>query len=914
MKTLFRIFFLLAISTLSISLQAQGWQESYGGTENDSGSKAVELANGDFWVSTASYVISPSDGSTPLLKINSSGALLSYDTLIGKTISDMKKLQNGDIMIYGTKTDEEFDRPFLTRFDESGNELWTQVYQDTFDNGSPQSYYYMAFAFDFLELSNGDISFRAFYAATTGGDNGRNYIFKAAENGDLYSDQDWEIYGESFSISDPKLLSNGNFIYEYYFPQNGNGGITVVDSSWNQLPTFNFPDADGNYAATLDGGFIICDNTDKKCYTYDEIGNLLDEYPYISASSFITKILRLQDNSFLCAGFDNDEINNPGKYDFFIQKIFPSSGSGWQSRKYYKPLTQFAGELIATTDGGYLLAGRTESALTNDDVFLTKVDTNGLLGGHLLTGTIRHDVDQNCNLDIAEEGLSGFVVIAESNQTNYSITNEFGEYEIELSPGYYDVKAIPKNDLWYSCSDSLDALFINLNDTTTIDFDMQSIVDCPLLEVNIATPFLRRCFENTYVVSYCNNGTLLSENTSIEVILDPAMEVISTSIPIVSSLDSLYIFDIGDLEFSECGSFTIDVLLDPDCDETEFQETHCVSAHILPDTACIINDLWSGADIELAADCGADSLSFFIQNVGSGDMNQFQNFVIIEDEVIRHEGIFQLDAGQIQTEKVPANGATYRMEAEQVPFHPFTKVVSITVEGCGLNAANEISLGFVNVFPEADEAPFLSIDCQQNIGSFDPNDKQGFPLGYGDENYINQNVAIDYMIRFQNTGTDTAFTVVIVDTLSTHLNPASLTPGPSSHEYQYTLTENGIATFTFENILLPDSNVNEVLSNGFVKFKIEQFPNNPIGTDIYNSAAIYFDFNEPVITNTTQHQIGERLLATIIVDLPNSRTNNVLVYPNPFKEQTTFELEGPLLHDLTLVIYNSLGYNSIENK
>jgi hypothetical protein len=68
----------------------------------------VELGNGDFWVFTFS-----NDIPNLLLKINSSGALLSYDTLIGKTITDMKKLQNGDVMIYGTKTDEEFDRPFL---------------------------------------------------------------------------------------------------------------------------------------------------------------------------------------------------------------------------------------------------------------------------------------------------------------------------------------------------------------------------------------------------------------------------------------------------------------------------------------------------------------------------------------------------------------------------------------------------------------------------------------------------------------------------------------------------------------------------------------------------------------------------------------------------------------------------------
>jgi len=56
--------------------------------------------------------------------------------------------------------------------------------------------------------------------------------------------------------------------------------------------------------------------------------------------------------------------------------------------------------------------------------------------------------------------------------------------------------------------------------------------------------------------------------------------------------------------------------------------------------------------------------------------------------------------------------------------------------------------------------------------------------------------------------------------------------------------------FHFENILLPDSTVNEPASHGFVQFRINQLTDNPIGTVIENTADIYFDLNKAIVTNT----------------------------------------------------------------
>jgi uncharacterized repeat protein (TIGR01451 family) len=134
-------------------------------------------------------------------------------------------------------------------------------------------------------------------------------------------------------------------------------------------------------------------------------------------------------------------------------------------------------------------------------------------------------------------------------------------------------------------------------------------------------------------------------------------------------------------------------------------------------------------------------------------------------------------------------------------------------------------------------------------GAYDPNDKLAYTSS-GSTNawQIGSDEWIDYTIRFQNTGTDTAFHVVITDTLPTNLDPSSITMGAGSHAFSWDLRDAGTLKFYFTSILLPDSNVNEPASHGFVSFRIK--PREPVlpGTSFENIANIYFDFNPPVIT------------------------------------------------------------------
>ena len=134
-------------------------------------------------------------------------------------------------------------------------------------------------------------------------------------------------------------------------------------------------------------------------------------------------------------------------------------------------------------------------------------------------------------------------------------------------------------------------------------------------------------------------------------------------------------------------------------------------------------------------------------------------------------------------------------------------------------------------------------------GSYDPNDKQEAGAGSLHPSAINAGDYLTYTIRFQNTGTDTAFNVIVKDTLSAKTDPASIEMIGASHSYSMTLTNGNICTWTFKNILLADSNRNEPLSHGYITYRVKPRNNLVLKDSIHNSAGIYFDFNLPVQTN-----------------------------------------------------------------
>jgi uncharacterized repeat protein (TIGR01451 family) len=154
-----------------------------------------------------------------------------------------------------------------------------------------------------------------------------------------------------------------------------------------------------------------------------------------------------------------------------------------------------------------------------------------------------------------------------------------------------------------------------------------------------------------------------------------------------------------------------------------------------------------------------------------------------------------------------------------------------------------------------------SFDYTQVLScAIDPNDKQVLPARPepSNSNYTQFDETLIYTIRFQNTGTDTAFNVLLKDRLANRLDYCTFKPLTSSHEFRSSIRDRDVEFF-FKNIMLPDSNVNEPLSHGFVTFEIKLDGERTIGALIRNEADIYFDYNEAIRTNQIKSRIVEFL-------------------------------------------------------
>jgi hypothetical protein len=141
-------------------------------------------------------------------------------------------------------------------------------------------------------------------------------------------------------------------------------------------------------------------------------------------------------------------------------------------------------------------------------------------------------------------------------------------------------------------------------------------------------------------------------------------------------------------------------------------------------------------------------------------------------------------------------------------------------------------------------------------GSYDPNDKTEFQAGILSLAALATESSL-YRIRFQNTGTDTAFNIIIRDTLHSNLETGSLRMISASHGYKLDIKPYGELQWTFNNIKLADSNVNEKASHGYVLYSIKPKSTLVEGDVITNRASIYFDFNLPIVTNTTLTKITD---------------------------------------------------------
>ncbi|MEK7256790.1 MAG: hypothetical protein AAB316_18695, partial [Bacteroidota bacterium] len=352
-------------------------------------------------------------------------------------------------------------------------------------------------------------------------------------------------------------------------------------------------------------------------------------------------------------------------------------GATWQTLNQGLP-DDLQPNTFYISDDQYIYAG-----FTGDVIYKTALP---VAHQNLVKGNIWYDENENCQQDPGEPPLPGWLVKSVSGGDQFVRSAGFdGSFIMSLPTGNHVLNPLLPNDLWEnSCaSQGVPVSFSGSGDTAFVDFPISAAQLCPMLEVDLSTALLRRCFENSYIVKVCNRGTAEAQNAQVDVTLDSFFIYQSATLPLLAQNGNTYTFAVGDLNVLECRTFKVFVTVS--CDASLGQE-HCMSAWLDQDPTC---------------------------------------------------------------PNLPAAAAR---------------------------------------------------ECQPNIGSFDPNDKMALVNGSPTTDWVHPNTDLEFHIRFQNTGTDTAFNVVVEDQLSSWLDPATIQPGASSHPYFFEMNETGRLLFHFNAI------------------------------------------------------------------------------------------------------------------
>ena len=522
--------------------------------------------------------------------------------------------------------------------------------------------------------------------------------------------------------------------------------------------------------------------------------------------------------------------------------------------------------LYAMIDASKDIDGDGLPDLLRDPFSVTTWAKNLFAGATVLSGKVVIDENDNCAEDNGEIYLPNVLVHIENGGNSiYSNTSLQGYYGTLLpNLGDYSLEAITPSPYWSACETDTTITIADPDLDYEVDFHFQAEVDCPLLAPNISITRLRPCLPGAIVLNFCNYGTVDSEISQAELTIPAGITVDSVNHPVLSQTTSSIVFEIDPVAPGLCEG--IFIFITPDCNQLQVGDFVCPQVNVTPDDLCVpINLNWDGSTIEASGTCVGDSARFVLKNIGNGAMNgprEMRVQIINDDIIMLIVDTFQLDPlGEKVITLLNVDQNALRIEADQDPLHPIANPAAAMVENCqGLMAGlwNDI----IQSFPQYNGDPFNDITCVTLTGSYDPNEKIALPTGFGDEHLIEKHWPLDYTIYFQNTGNDTAFTVEIIDTISPYLDLSTLRVANGSHPFVWNIGPNNALTFTFDDIALPDSTIDLLGSQGFIKYSIKPKADAPFNQRIENRAAIYFDFNEPIITNTTFHTIQKPLFTS----------------------------------------------------
>ena len=837
------------------SLRNKVWDKTFGGSDDDEDCKIIEFNNG--------YIVAGTSRS------DSSGNKL-------------------------TRLNGVYD-VWIIKIDRNGNKIWEKTLggsgYDKLD--------------DLIQLNNNEIIIGASSSSSISNDKSTNTI---SNNGFF---DFWVI----------KIDSNGNKIWDKVYGSSGgeaisdvelfNNKILLVGTTYNSRGGFDITETHRGDTTFDDIWIQAIDFNGSKLWNKIIGGNLSETEPKISIDKNYIYIscLSTSNNSF-----DKSEPNRSfSPYnDFWILKLDSLGKIYWD-----KTIGTSNGENYVCKPiilNSILIVGVGSGGADIDKV----VNSNGGADFWLINlynpikkikGSVFPDFNSNCLYNRPSEFTFPNVLIHNKTENTYAMTNDsfYTMYLFDRNTAVLKIINLDSN-LYIACGkDSIVVDMTGKTDTSGIDFPIRSNKTGHCINItSFSSGSLRPGRWGNYQLNYQNNAFDTAYNAYIEIEVDTSA-IDSIKSPYSFTLTGTILrFNLGHLRPFGFSSVSYSIKLKT---TVIIGSSHCHRAKVFPICNIYPTKVYDSSEIQPMMRClQNDTVEFTLKNIGLRDQKDWGHSIIYVDELILKKDSFKLTVGNSRIFKYKLDtNKVFTAEVFNSNFHPVTPILIRHNDLCA-NKRPIIPANPALNFSRHDEAKEYEEACTIVRGSYDPNIKSVQPVGMFAEHYTSTGTELKYRIDFQNTGTDTAFRVVLVDTLSSFLDIASFVPGVSSHPYSVEFGGRAVK-FIFDPIRLIDSGTNEPASHGYVHFKIKHITGISPKTKIENKADIYFDYNAPIRTNAVFNTIFD----TIQIYVPkgeNAITENhkttILVFPNPTTDKFFIQMSEPVKY-LSLEIYDMQG-------
>lgn len=686
---------------------------------------------------------------------------------------------------------------------------------------------------------------------------------------------------------------------------NGGGDIWVVkldpvgNIEWERSFGGSGTDRSSYVAQTNDGGYVVLGSTmsndgdvtlnqggfDLWVVKLDALGSILWQRTLGGTNDEDgSQVTQLADGGYLVYGStrstDGDFVGNHGQNDLWLVKLNSDGDILWQNALGGSSFEE-PSSFDLTIDGGFILTGYTMSNNgdvnglhgTQMDCWLVKVTASGDLEWQKALG----GSDSDLGVFVTTSNDGGYLVSGIAYSNNGNVSGNHGGFGGDI----WLVKLGQSgNVLWQKCfggdndeqgaivRPTFDGDYVLVGSTSSSDGDVTCGNGGRSIWLLKATHNFNSIYGNVFIDL---NSNLVMESDEAR-LSQHAIQTTNGSIQVSSGYGGYY-------GMSVFGGGSYSVQADPVQYYTAVPDVHTANfsgyGQIDASNDFAFQPLGTVNDLSISSAAispirpGFDA-HFLInyRNVGTVSL--------APSVVFAFEYPLTFLSASVTPTSVTADSIYWEVPSMQ-PFDEGNIMVTVSVDQ---NAViGSIAAGTGSIYPiagDATEANNQSYGGRVVTGSYDPNDIQVDRPEISPEE-LADGIDLTYLIRFQNTGTDTAFTVRVENPFPENADFDSFQVITTSHPVQVLYnTNNDWITFQFNNILLPDSTTNEPESHGYILYRIKPRSTLVLGDSVLNQVGIYFDYNLPIITNTAHTVIGSNIGLEAVT--PSSSFS---LHPNP---------------------------------